>query len=147
MVKCIERSSIGKRCNPCDEDFADETEFKDHILTTLHRGPPAEGTCNFKYKLTSQKAKNNLRKGANRDHFNVEYKQGATNVDFSDGSWLLVAFPEILKWKEIREIIHFNDTLIKVVETKEGKEKTGKSIDHKIEFLMNEQKIVLHAYN
>jgi len=96
MVKSIDRTSIGNRCNSCDESFTNEIEFKDHILTTLHRGPPAEGTRNFKYKLTSKKAKDNLLKGASRDHFSVEYKQGATNVDFSDGSWLLVAFPEIL---------------------------------------------------
>ena len=100
MVKRVVQSNnlnIGKRCNTCDKTFENETDFKDHILTTVHRGPPSEGTRNFQYRLTAKKAKSNLLKGAQRDHFSIEHKQGTTNVDFSGGSWLLTAVPQLKK--------------------------------------------------
>ena len=91
---------IDTRCNSCDLNFSTEAEFKDHILTTIHKGlqvKDTDGGRHFDYKLTSKKAKYNLRRGARREHFSIEHKQGASNVDFSDGTWLLVAFPEVLK--------------------------------------------------
>ena len=56
MIKKIASSTIedsllkevGNKCGSCDIIFSTENEFKDHILTTLHKGPPSEGTRNFK---------------------------------------------------------------------------------------------------
>ena len=98
MVKFLqnqERTIDSKNiCIECDEEFASETDFKDHILTTLHSGP-SKSTRNFKYRVTDKTARTNLMKGAKRKHLGIEIKQGATNIDFSDGSWILVAYPEM----------------------------------------------------
>ena len=97
--------------------------------------------------MTSKSVKSNLLKGANRNHFGIEYKQGATNVDFSDGSWLLVASPEILKWKDNIISDNFNDMVVELVESHQGTDKVGNNVDHKIEFRVDNRKIVVHAYN
>ena len=86
-------------CEPCDEAFDSVTDLKDHVLDTPHNGPYT-GTRNFKYKLTEKTAKSNLIRGAKREHFAIDSKQGATNIDFSDGSWILVAYPELIKWEK-----------------------------------------------
>ena len=99
--------SIESKCSSCDLIFQNEEAFKDHILTTIHKGPPSEGTRNFKYRMTSKAARTNLLKGARREHFSIEHKQGASNVDFSDGTWLLVAYQTVLKWKN-KEFINAN---------------------------------------
>ena len=57
MVKTVERRttralSLGKECKICDIVFEYETDFKDHILTTVHKGP-SDGTRNFNYRLTA----------------------------------------------------------------------------------------------
>ena len=76
-------------CIPCDQIFESTDDFKEHILTTIHNGP-AKSTRSFKYKLSERTAKKNLIKGAKRQHLMNEIKQGATNIDFSDGSWLVI---------------------------------------------------------
>jgi hypothetical protein len=72
MVKMLEltnKTPLDKmrlnKCNVCDTGFSSEEEFKDHILTTIHKGP-SDGTRNFKYRLTAKTAKSNLLKGARR---------------------------------------------------------------------------------
>ena len=80
-----------------------EAKFKEHILTTVHKGP-ADGTRNFKYRLTAKTAKSNLIKGAQRKHFDIQYKQCAINLDFSDGAWNYAAFPKVLNWDKTIEI-------------------------------------------
>ena len=107
-----------------------ETDFKDHILTTLHKGPPSTGTRNFQYRMTSKSAKANLLKGANRDHFSIDYKQGASNLDFSDGSWLLVAFPQVLKWREGNYTSTIDGIHVEITDSKEGKDMDGNIIDN-----------------
>ena len=94
-------SKIGTKCNACDKSFHSEGDFKEHILTTVHKGP-ADGTRNFKYRLTAKTAKSNLLKGALRKHIDIQYKQGAINIDFSDGSWMFAAFPEVLNWDKVK---------------------------------------------
>ena len=100
MVKALKHSlksdqqiAIGNFCHSCDLKFNSEEDFKEHILTTIHNGP-AEATRNFKFRLTEKIAKSNIIKGAKKSNLNIEYKQGATNIDFSDGTWILAAFPE-----------------------------------------------------
>ena len=119
---------IGNNCNSCDIFFDSEEEFKDHILTTLHKGP-SEGKRNFKYRMTDKTARANLLKGAVKEHFSINHKQGATNVDFNDGTWLLVAFPQILKWKKDEHASTRNDITIEVVDIKEGKDLSGRNMD------------------
>ena len=105
MVKFLEMNkknysmdtAIGTKCDACDENFKSEAGFKEHILTTVHRGP-SDGTRNFKYRLTAKTAKSNLIKGALRKHIEIQYKQGAINLDFSDGAWIYAVFPEVLNW-------------------------------------------------
>ena len=58
--------SLGTKCNTCDLNFESDEDFKDHILTTIHKGP-SDGTRNFKYRLTAKTAKANLIKGALRN--------------------------------------------------------------------------------
>ena len=155
MVKVLEKRKQGEvggnsfletDCKVCDITFATETELKDHILTTVHRGP-SDGTRNFKYRLTAKTAKKNIIKGAQRKHMDVQHKQGAINVDFSDGAWIYVAFPEVLIWAESNKNFDYGDLCIKVMEVKAGMDNGNKNIDHKIEFQVNDQKVVLHAYN
>ena len=76
MVKILTHSQSLTNCIPCDEVFETSSEFKDHLLTTQHNGP-SKGTRSFKYKLTEKTARNNIIKGAKRQHLKVEVKQGA----------------------------------------------------------------------
>ena len=138
--------SIGNECRVCDINFVSEEDFKEHILTTVHRGP-ADGTRNFKYRLTAKTAKNNLIKGAKRKHMEIEHKQGAINVDFSDGAWVLAVFPEILNWDKSNRNFTYCDLDIQVIEAKPGIDGGNKNVDYKIVFQVNGQKVVLHAYN
>ena len=43
-------------CETCDESFTSDSDLKDHILTTPHRGPYT-GTRNFKFKVTEKQPK------------------------------------------------------------------------------------------
>ena len=138
--------SIGNECKVCDMNFVSEEDFKEHILTTVHRGP-ADGTRNFKYRLTAKTAKNNLLKGAKRKHMEIEHKQGAINVDFSDGAWVLAVFPEILSWDKSNRNFTYCDLDIQVIEAKPGIDGGNNNVDYKIVFQVNGQKVVLHAYN
>ena len=139
-------TAIGTKCNACDVNFKSEIDFKEHILTTVHRGP-SDGTRNFQYRLTAKTAKSNLIKGALRKHIEIEHKQGAINIDFSDGSWILAAFPEVLNWDKGNRMFSYGDINIQVTEAKPGIERGNKHVDYKIVFLVNNQKVVLHAYN
>ena len=80
MVKVLQntKKSLLANCNKCEKSFSSEAEFKDHILTTVHKGP-SDGTRNFKYRLTAKTAKTNLLKGARRKHIAVEHKQTGCN--------------------------------------------------------------------
>ena len=140
------KTSIGSICNSCDITFPSEADFKEHILNTIHNGP-SNGTRNFKYRMSAKTAKSNLLKGAKREHINVDYKQGASNIDFSDGAWILTAFPEVLKWEKEGDIFSYSDVMVKVVDVKPGFDVNNKNVDYKVQFIVNEQKIVLHAYN
>ena len=120
MVKVLERrkqgeivgnNSLETDCKVCDITFATETDLKDHILSTVHRGP-SDGTRNFKYRLTAKTAKKNIIKGAQRKHMAVEHKQGAINIDFSDGAWVYVAFPEVLNWAGGNQNINYGELFI-----------------------------------
>ena len=147
MVKALElkkKNLISLNCNGCDENFATEVDFKDHILTTVHRGP-SDGTRNFKYRLTAKKAKANLLKGAKRKHIGVEHKQGATNIDFSDGSWIKAVLPEVLQWDRGNRKFSYGDLDIEVIEAKPGIENEAKHMDYKFVFIVNGQRIVLHT--
>ena len=139
-------SKIGTNCNACDVNFHSEESLKEHILTTVHK-VPADGTRNFKYRLTAKTAKSNLLKGALRKHIDIQHKQGAINVDFSDGSWLYAAFPEVLNWDKVNRNFFYGDLSIQVIEAKPGMESGNKNVDYKIEFQVNGEKVVLHAYN
>ena len=155
MVKVLEKKNkggimkdfnIGKDCKECHITFSTEADLKEHILTTVHGGP-SDGTRNFNYRLTAKTAKKNLIKGAQRKHIDIEYKQGAINVDFSDGAWVYAAFPEVLNWANSYNKFTFGLLDIKVMEAKAGMDGESKNVDHKIEFQVNAQKVVLHAYN
>ena len=139
-------TALGTRCNACDENFKSEADFKDHILTTIHKGP-SDGTRNFNYRLTAKTAKSNLVKGALRNHIEVEHKQGATNIDFSDGAWILAVFPEVLNWDKGNRKFSYGDLNIQVIEAKPGIDGENKHMDYKIVFHVNGKKVVLHAYN
>ena len=115
-------------------------------MTTVHK-VPSDGTRNFKYRLTAKKAKANLLKGAKRKHIGVEHKQGATNIDFSDGSWIKAVLPEVLQWDRGNRKFSYGDLDIEVIEAKPGIENEAKHMDYKFVFIVNGQRIVLHAYN
>ena len=116
MVKAI-LNKVGNKCNSCDETFTSDEQLKDHILSTI----PSNGTRNFKYRMNSRKVVSNIREGAKRGHFTVEYKHGATNVDFSDGSWLLTALPEVRNWEK-QSKVNFRNMEISIVEVTPGKD-------------------------
>jgi hypothetical protein len=146
IVKDSGNRNLVARCNVCEKSFLTELEFKDHILTTVHKGP-SDGTRNFKYRLTAKTAKTNLLKGARRKHIAVEHKQGATNIDFSDGSWIKAVFPEVLQWDKGNRQFSYGDLNIEVIEAKPGIENEAKHMDYKFVFIVNGHRIVVHAYN
>ena len=74
-------------------------------------------------------------------------KQGATNINFSDGSWIKAVFPEILLWDKGNRKFSYGDLDVEVIEAKPGIENEDKHMDYKFVFLVNGKRIVLHAYN
>ena len=152
MVKYLEEKNqamngtLQTKCNACDLNFNSEVELKDHILTTIHKGP-SDGTRFFKYRLTAKTAKTNLLKGALRKHMDIQHKQGATNLDFSDGAWILAVLPEVLNWDNGNRHFSYGDLNMEVIEAKPGVDDDNKHMDYKIVFRVNGMKVVLHAYN
>ena len=60
---------------------------------------------------------------------------------------MFAAFPEVLNWDKVNRNFFYGDLSIQVVEAKPGMENGNKHVDYKIEFQVNGEKVVLHAYN
>ena len=154
MVKAIAKhitkvanKDIRFHCHSCDLKFVGEEELKDQLLSTVH-SCPSQGTRNFKYRITEKTARANIVKGARKKHFQVEHKKGATNIDFNDGSWILVAFP-VIKDREKNEgaSIDINSIQVQIIDARPGYDSGKNNVDFKVVFSFSGSKIVVHAYN
>ena len=130
------------------EAFSDNCEELEVIQSNL-TNPGKGGRRTFKYSLNEKRAKGKLLKGAKRAiHLNVEIKTGCANMRFSDGSFHEVVLPLLREWHtKLKDSIKINGFDLKIEEVHNGTEKTNKHMDTKLVVIVNDDRLVLHAYN
>ena len=104
----------------------------------------------FEFQLTDKTARANLMKSSKRRMFQIENKQLSKNLKFSPGSYLLVAKPIISEWKicfDNGKSFLVENMNISVSGFHAGLDKNGKHFDTKVEFKVNNEKVVIHCYN
>ena len=103
----------------------------------------------FQYELNEKKARLNLLKGANRSkHLEIEVKTGCVNLRFSDGAYHEVVLPLMKKWIcKSDENILINSSTIKILEAEDGKDVNARHVDTKLVALVDNNRLVIHAYN
>ena len=132
-------------CNVCSRTFEEENELKDHMIE--HKGK--RRTRAFSYDLNEKKAKMKLLKGAKRvKHLDVELKSTCVNMRFSDGAYHEVVLPFLRDWhQQVDKPFKMMGIDVKVVESDAGVDNSEKHMDTKLVVFVNEERIVLHAYN
>ena len=104
---------------------------------------------NFKYKLNDKLAKAKMMKGAKRVPYDVEYNSSSCNFMFNLGSWVHVVLPTLVYWRNMKaeKTFKIEETSIRILDIKEGKEIGGKHVDTLVAFQVNRNKVVLQCYN
>ena len=102
----------------------------------------------FSYALNPKRAKAKLLKGAKRQNLDVEIKSGCVNLRFSDGAFFEVVLPLLKQWHGyLGQTFKFNDIEVNVSEADPGIDVTDKHMDTKLVVVVNNDRLVLHAYN
>ena len=103
----------------------------------------------FGYEMNKKRAKAKLLKGAKRDnHLDVELRSGCANMRFSNGSYFELILPLLRDWNtNMNKSIKIDDTEVEILEVEAGKENQGHHVDTKLVVIVNNDRLVLHAYN
>ena len=132
--------------NPCDL-----SEEKSQFLTHESKifAPARRNGREFSYTLNTKRAKAKLLKGAQRrNHLDVEVKSGCVNLRFSDGAYFEVVLPLLKQWHEqVGKTFMVKNIEVNVAEADPGIDVTEKHIDTKLVVFVNNDRLVLHAYN
>ena len=110
----------------------------DALTTTTHT---------FNYNLNEEKTKRKLFDGAMRPHYQREEKEGCVNLIFNDGAYNAVVLKALVELKNGPKHFIIGKEEVERVAVDPRKELSGKHVDTKIEFKVNKQKILIHAYN
>ena len=137
-----------RNCAVCDATFEEESLLTEHMMNHKQMKRKTR-TRAFNYELNEKKAKMKLLKGAKREkHLDVEIKSTCVNMRFSDGSYHEVVLPFLREWhKQVDKPFKMMDFDIKIVESDAGVDNSEKHMDTKIVVFVNDDRIVLHAYN
>ena len=110
---------------------------------------PLDGERMFEYKLNDKAAKAKLVKSAKRQPYLLEENSTSSNLIFSVGSWKNVFLPAIREWSVVKDdqTCHVGAHTITIGSVKQGKESKGKTVDSKIIFFLDKDKVVCHCYN
>ena len=138
--------SDNRNCTVCHATFEEEGQVEEHMMKNKRM---KRKTRAFSYELNEKRAKNKLLKGAKREkHLDVETKSTCVNMRFSDGSYHEVVLPFLREWhKQVEKPFRMMDFDIKIVESDAGVDNLDKHMDTKIVVFVNDERIVLHAYN
>ena len=119
------------------------------VLLELENGSSDVESRVFGYSLNQKRAKAKLLKGAKRlNNLEVEERDGCVNLRFSGGAFYEVIQPLIRVWNlKVDEEILINKKVIKVIEVDKGIEDTNKHVDTKLVVMVDDKRIVIHAYN
>ena len=103
----------------------------------------------FDYVLNKKKAKSKLLKGAKREsHLELDFKPGCAILSFSDGSYFQLILPLMKDWRErTGNIVKIDSTELKILEVDVGQDKLGQHMDTKLVVIVDNDRLVLHAYN
>ena len=75
-------------------------------------------------------------------------KSDFINIRFSDGAYHEVVLPVLRNWlKRGNEEFEINGSSLKIIDADEGKDLSKKHVDSKITVMVDNEKIVIHAYN
>ena len=103
----------------------------------------------FDYVMNSKRAKIKLLKGAQRPKsLEVEVKDGCAILLFSDGSYYKIVLPLLRIWHQnVNQTISINDNEVRIDKIDQGFEDSQKHMDTKLVIVVNNCRLVLHAYN
>ena len=132
-------------CNVCSSTFQEVNQLNEHMVGHKRK----RNTRTFSYDLNEKKAKVKLLKGAKREkHLDVEVKSTCVNMRFSDGAYHEVVLPFLREWHgQVDKPFKMMGADINIAESDAGVDKSEKHMDTKLVVFVNDERIVLHAYN
>ena len=101
----------------------------------------------FQYNLNTSKTRKHLYEGATRGHYDREDKKTCINLTFSDGAFNIVVQKAMIELNNGPKLFIVGKEEVERVTIDHRNELTGKHVDTKIEFKVNNEKIVVHIYN
>ena len=94
--------------------------------------------------MNEKRAKTKLLK----EHLDVDVKSGCVNMRFSDGSYFEVVLPVLREWHgHVGKTLKIGEIEVKVDEADPGIDNSAKHMDTKLVMTVNNNRLVLHAYN
>ena len=112
-------------------------------LIDLHEDSPRV----FNYNLNIDKTKKNLCEGAQRNNYERENKKTCVNLIFNDGAFTTAVLAAISDLKSGPKHFIVGKESVERVSIESRQEQSGKHVDSKIVFKVNNEKIVIHVYN
>ena len=103
----------------------------------------------FGYTLNKKRAKAKLLKGAKRNqNLYAELRPGCVNLRFNNGAYYEIVMPLLREWNQkCDQTVNINNVEVKIIEVEIGTENSSNHIDTKLILMVNDDRIVLHAYN
>ena len=107
------------------------------------------GRRDFSYTINKRKTKAKLLRGAKRiQNLEVEVKSGCTNLRFCDGSFFEVVLPVLNEWRQkVHDVVIVQEKSMEILDLETGFENSEKHMDTKLVVMVENERIVLHAYN
>ena len=132
-------------CNMCSSTFQEVNQLNEHMVEHKRK----RNTRTFSYDLNEKKARVKLLKGAKRaKNLDVEVKSTCVNMRFSDGAYHEVVLPFLREWHGlVDKPFKMMGADINIAESDAGVDKSEKHMDTKLVVFVNDERIVLHAYN
>ena len=120
------------------------TSTMEPITTIIDTSGPAH---TFKYSLNIDKAKKNMCEGATRHNLERENKKTCINLVFNDGAFSVAVLRAISDLKSGPKHFVVGKESVERVSIESRQEQSGKHVDSKLVFKVNNDKIVMHIYN
>ena len=101
----------------------------------------------FQYNLNTDKTRKQLYVGAMREHYQREDKKGCIILTFSDGAFNEAVLKAIIELQNGQRSFFVGKQEVQRVSIDSREELSGKHVDTKIEFKVDDSKIIVHVYN
>ena len=104
-------------------------------------------THKFQYNLNTVKTRKLLYEGAMRGHYEREDKKACIILTFSDGAFNEAVLKAIIELQNGPKHFFVGKQEVQRITIDSREELSGKHVDTKVEFKVNDSKIIVHVYN